>query len=239
MLNKKSHEVRRMFASIAPRYDLLNRVLSFSQDRRWRCACARKLQDLLPQSSLVLDLCAGTGDLAIELSRTSRVVACDFCHPMLVFGKRKVEAGGYAEVIRFVEGDALQLPFSSRSFDGVTIAFGLRNLSDYVGGLREMYRVLRAGGILSILEFSQPQIPIFKQIYSFYCMRMLPRIGHRLSGKKGPYSYLPLSVREFPDAQKLTTMIRQAGFVSPRHHKMTAGVVNLHLAQRPIGQLGD
>ncbi len=233
-MNKESREIRGMFASIAHRYDLLNRLLSFSQDRRWRRVCGRKLQDLLPESAVVLDLCAGTGDLAIELSRKSRVVACDFCHPMLVLGRQKVQAAGGSGVIGFVEGDALQLPFPSGCFDGVTIAFGLRNLPDYLEGLREMHRVLRTGGTLAVLEFSQPQIPVFRQLYFFYCMRVLPRIGQRLSGEKGPYSYFPQSVREFPNPQKLETIIRQAGFASPRDYKLTAGIVTLHLAQRPV-----
>lgn len=232
MLNKESREIRRMFASIAHRYDLLNRLLSFSQDRRWRRVCSRKLQDLLPEAAVVLDLCAGTGDLAIELSRKNRVTACDFCHPMLVLGQQKVQAAGRSGIIRFVEGDALQLPFPSGCFDGVTIAFGLRNLPGYLEGLQEMHRVLRAGGSLAVLEFSQPQYPVLKQLYFFYCMRVLPRIGQRLSGEKGPYSYLPQSVREFPDPQKLETIIRQAGFISPRHYKLTAGIVTLHLAQK-------
>jgi demethylmenaquinone methyltransferase/2-methoxy-6-polyprenyl-1,4-benzoquinol methylase len=232
-LNKESRLIRGMFASIAHRYDLLNRLLSLSQDRRWRRVCASKLQALLPESAVVLDLCSGTGDLAIELSRESSVVACDFCHPMLVLGQQKVEAVGGSEIIRFVEGDALLLPFSSGSFDGVTIAFGLRNLPDYVEGLLEMYRVLRAGGTLAVLEFSQPEMPVFKQLYFLYCMRVLPRIGQSLSGEKGPYSYLPQSVREFPNPKKLEALIRQAGFASPRHHRLTAGIVTLHLAQKP------
>lgn len=231
LLNKESRQIRGMFASIAHRYDLVNRLLSFSQDRRWRRVCAGKLQERLPESALVLDLCAGTGDLAIELSRESRVVACDFCHPMLVLGQQKVESDGGSEIIRFVEGDALQLPFPSGSFDGVTIAFGLRNLPDYVEGLREMCRVLRTGGTLAVLEFSQPRFPVFKQLYFFYCMRVLPQIGQWISGEKGPYSYLPQSVREFPDPTKLETLIRQAGFASPRHYSLTAGIVTLHLAQ--------
>lgn len=233
MLNKESREIRGMFAAIAHRYDLLNRLLSFSQDRRWRRVCSRKLQGLLPESAVVLDLCTGTGDLAIELSRRNRVMACDFCHPMLVRGHQKVQATGRSGMIRFVEGDALQLPFSAGCFDGVTIAFGLRNLPDYHEGLREMYRVLRAGGTLAVLEFSQPTFPVLKQLYFFYCMRVLPRIGQGLSGEKGPYSYLPQSVREFPDPYKLETIIRQAGFASPRHYSLTAGIVTLHLAQRP------
>ena len=231
-MNKESRDIRGMFASIAHRYDLLNRLLSFSQDRRWRRVCACKLQSLLPESAVVLDLCAGTGDLAIELSRENRVVACDFCHPMLVLGQQKVEAGSGSGTIQFVEGDALKLPFPSGSFDGVTIAFGLRNLPDYVKGLREMYRVLRVGGTLAVLEFSQPQMPVFRQLYFLYCMRVLPGIGQRLSGEKGPYSYLPQSVREFPHPKKLETIIRQAGFASPRHDKLTAGIVTLHLAQK-------
>ncbi|MEE8348452.1 MAG: bifunctional demethylmenaquinone methyltransferase/2-methoxy-6-polyprenyl-1,4-benzoquinol methylase UbiE [Acidobacteriota bacterium] len=231
-LNKDSRQIRGMFGSIAHRYDGLNRLLSLSQDRRWRRACASHLLALLPESPVVLDLCAGTGDLAIELSRTSRVVACDFCHPMLLLGRQKVVSCDGSEIIRFVEGDALQLPFPSEAFDGVTIAFGLRNLPDYLEGLREMYRVLRRGGTLAVLEFSQPRIPVLKQLYFFYCMRVLPQIGQRLSGEKGPYSYLPQSVLEFPDPETLMSLIQQAGFAAVRHERLTAGIVTLHLAQK-------
>ena len=235
MLSKESSQIRQMFASIAHRYDLLNRLLSFSLDRRWRRISVRRLLPLLPNRAVVLDLCTGTGDLAIELSAKARVIGCDFCHPMLVFGKEKVENSPYLGKVRFVEGDALQLPFPPNCFDAVTIAFGLRNLQDHVQGLREMYQVLRPGGALVVLEFSQPQIPVFKSFYFFYCTQVLPRVGQYISGKKGPYSYLPQSVQEFPDPQTLETIIRRVGFISTRHYSLTGGIVTLHLAERPVG----
>jgi len=152
---------------------------------------------------------------------------------MLIFGKKKINNSELAARVRFVEGDALQLPFPPRSFDAVTIAFGLRNLEDYTSGLREMFRVLRPGGMLVILEFSQPQIPVFKQFYLFYVTWILPRVGQCLSGKVGPYAYLPQSVKEFPDTETLERLIQQVGFTCTGCSLLTGGIVSLHLAQKP------
>ena len=232
-VSKESHQIRLMFASIAHRYDLLNRLLSFSLDRRWRRAAVHRLSPFLSSQAVVLDLCTGTGDLALELSRQARVIGCDFCHPMLIFGKEKVANSELADSVRFVEGDALQLPFLPRSFDAVTIAFGLRNLEDYTSGLREMFRVLRPGGMLAILEFSQPQTAVFKQLYFFYVTWILPKVGQCLSGQVGPYAYLPQSVKEFPDSQTLEGFIQQVGFTCRGRHVLSGGIVSLHFAQRP------
>ena len=149
---------------------------------------------------------------------------------MLVLGKEKAGSS-----VRFVEGDALLLPFPACSFDAVTIAFGLRNLEDYSSGLGEMFRVLKPGGMLAVLEFSQPQIPVFKQLYAGYMSWVLPRIGQCLSGRLGPYSYLPQSVREFPDPGTLEGLTREVGFTPRGHYALTGGIVTLHLAQRAIG----
>ncbi len=232
-VSKESRQIKRMFASIAHRYDLLNRLLSFSLDRRWRRLVVQRLLPSLPSKAVVLDLCTGTGDLALELSHKARVIGCDFCHPMLIFGKEKINNSELAARVRFVEGDALQLPFPPRSFDAVTIAFGLRNLEDYTSGLREMFRVLRPGGMLVILEFSQPQIPVFKQFYLFYVTWILPKVGQCLSGKVGPYAYLPQSVKEFPDTETLERLIQQVGFTGGGCSLLTGGIVSLHLAQKP------
>ena len=221
-----------MFASIAHRYDLLNRLLSFSLDRRWRRVTVQRLSPFLPGEAVVLDLCTGTGDLALELSSKARVLGCDFCHPMLVLGKEKMENSVLVSRVQFVEGDALQLPFPARSFDAVTIAFGLRNLEDYTIGLGEMFRVLRPGGMLAVLEFSQPRIPVFKQLYFWYVSWILPKVGQCLSGKLGPYAYLPQSVKEFPDPSTLEELIQQVGFTPRGQYALSGGIVTLHLSQR-------
>lgn len=228
-----------MFASIARRYDLLNRLLSFSLDRQWRRRAVRKLEPLLPSEPLVLDLCTGTGDLALELAKLARVVGCDFCHPMLTLGQRKVERNELKGSVEFVEGDALHLPFPSHHFDAVTIAFGLRNLESYHAGLREIHRVLRPAGSFLMLEFAQPQVPIFRDLYFFYFTRILPRLGQWISGKVGPYSYLPQSVREFPGPRGLEKMFRQEGFAVTSHLTLTLGVVSLYVGTKNEGQTGQ
>lgn len=233
MVDKEPRRIRDMFAAIAPRYDLLNHLLSFSIDRFWRRFTARQLGPRLPEDALLLDLCTGTGDLAFELSPAARVIGCDFCHPMLVLGREKTGNRGAESGVCFVEGDALELPFPSNRFDAITIAFGLRNLDDYGRGLREMLRVLRPGGWLAILEFSQPRIPVFRQVYTFYFTRILPRIGEIISGREGAYSYLCQSVREFPPPSQLAAALQEAGFTMSDQHFLTGGVAVLHLAQKP------
>ncbi len=156
-----------MFGAIAPRYDRANRLLSLSVDRRWRRVTRRELERRLPSEPRILDLCTGTGDLALELSSVGSVVACDFSHPMLVLGKKKASRSATGRRVAFAEGDALRLPFPDRSFDAVSIAFGLRNLESYRQGLAEMHRVLRPRGVLAILEFTLPTLPLFRSLYLF------------------------------------------------------------------------
>jgi len=231
-LNKEAAQIQRMFASIAGRYDLANRVLSLSLDRYWRRRAVSKLEPFLPHDALVLDLCTGTGDLAFELSKLAQVVGCDFCRPMLTLGQKKAEQNELRHGVEFVEGDALSLPFPSHLFDAVTIAFGLRNLENYHTGLREIHRVLRPSGSLLMLEFAQPQVPIFRYLYLFYFTRILPRLGQLVSGETGPYSYLPQSVREFPDPRGLEKILRQEGFMVASRHAMTWGVVSLYVGTK-------
>lgn len=228
----KGQFVRDMFAAIAPRYDLLNHLLSGNVDKRWRRFAAEKLQDVLAHPQAVaLDLCCGTGDLTLELEPQARVIGCDFCHPMLVLARdkaRKRRTGRLA----LAEADALRLPFADGSFDAVTIAFGLRNLENVGGGLQEIRRVLKSGGRAAVLEFSRPVVPVFRELFAFYFTRILPRIGALISGSGGAYTYLPASVSNFPDQKELANMMQTTGFTNVRYHNLWGGIAALHLGDR-------
>ena len=217
--------VRAMFSGIAGRYDLLNHVLSMNIDKRWRRLVRQRLQPVLDNSSAtVLDVACGTGDLSIELQShaAARVIGTDFCRPMLA-----VAAGKSAD-IPFVEGDAMNLGFSDDSFDAVTIAFGLRNLSNFSDGLAELHRVLKPGGKLVVLEFSSPVIPGFRQAFDFYFTRILPRIGGAVSGSRGAYEYLPDSVSKFPDQKRLAALMQETGFDNVEYTNLTGGIAAIH-----------
>jgi len=228
--------VQRMFAGIAHRYDFLNHFLSVSIDKRWRRLAVAKVRELLKASpdSLCLDLCSGTGDLAIELYRGLKlpVISSDFCHPMLTRSNDKVKTLGLAHSIRVVEADALEVPFGDAAFDALTIAFGLRNLQDPTRGLREMRRVLKPGGALVILEFSKPVIPVMRELFAFYFRNILPRIGAALSGSGLAYRYLPDSVGKFPAQEELARMIDAAGFTGVGYRNLTGGIAALHWGTR-------
>lgn len=219
--------VREMFGRVAPRYDLLNHLLSFNIDRHWRSRTVKRLQPVLNRKNArVLDLCCGTGDLmlALQAGANARVFGSDFCHPMLIAAKEK--AGGRAPLF---EADALTLPVADHSLDAITVAFGFRNLVNYEAGLRELKRVLRPGGVAAILEFSQPPNAVFNVLYSFYSKHILPRIGGLISGASDAYTYLPDSVRKFPDAEKLAEKMKDAGYTDVSFERMTFGVVALHV----------
>ena len=222
--------VRGMFDRIAPRYDLLNHLLSLNIDRYWRARTVAQVHQILEQpGAQVLDVCCGTGDLTLALEtrgRNARVFGSDFCHPMLEKAKTKTVHG------RWFEADALRLPIAGSSFDLVTTAFGFRNLSNYRGGLSELRRILKPGGTLAILEFSTPPNALIAELYGFYSRAILPSIGGMISGSKDAYRYLPESVRKFPDADGLAQQMREAGFVNVRFERMTAGIVALHLGDR-------
>ncbi len=224
--------VRRMFAEIAHRYDFLNHFLSASIDRRWRRIAAEKVRELLrpSPSPICVDLCSGTGDLALELHRRLgvRVVASDFCHPMLTRSNSKILTSGFSQVIRTVEADALTLPFSSQFFDAATNAFGLRNLEDPRRGLAEMLRVLKPGGAAVILEFSKPVAPVVRQVFGFYFRNILPRLGSLISGQGFAYQYLPDSVRKFPAQQELVRLMSAVGFVEVGYRNLSGGIAALH-----------
>jgi demethylmenaquinone methyltransferase / 2-methoxy-6-polyprenyl-1,4-benzoquinol methylase len=230
---RHSERIRQMFARIAPAYDFLNHALSMNIDKRWRKRVTYKLKDILKNpDALVLDVACGTGDLTIEMRKfgSAKIIGTDFCRPMLEIAKEKNLKNHVS--IPYVEGDGLNLPFSEGSFDAVTIAFGLRNFSDWEKGLKEAYRVLKFGGRLAILEFSMPIIPGFKQIFSFYFNKILPVIGGMISGSRNAYEYLPDSVSRFPNQQKLAEMMKNVGFSSVEYENLTGGVVAIHLGQK-------
>jgi demethylmenaquinone methyltransferase / 2-methoxy-6-polyprenyl-1,4-benzoquinol methylase len=226
-----SRKVREMFTQIAPRYDLLNHVLSLQLDRVWRARVARILRPTLQRrDAVVLDLCCGTGDLALALSHagSARVMGADFAHPMLV----QANAKGASAQIPFLEADALQLPFADAAFDVLTAAFGFRNLANYEDGLREMLRVLKPGGTLAILEFTEPPDGLVGNLYRWYFRRVLPWIGGVLSGDREAYTYLPRSVAKFFRPPQLGDLMRSVGFVAVEFRVWTLGTVALHLGKR-------
>jgi demethylmenaquinone methyltransferase/2-methoxy-6-polyprenyl-1,4-benzoquinol methylase len=218
--------VREMFGRIAPRYDRANHLLSYNLDRLWRRHTVKRVRAVLDRpGARVLDICCGTGDLAIALRKggSAHVLASDFCHPMLQAASKKIPGG-----VLF-ESDALRLPVRDASLDLVTVAFGFRNLTDNDAGLREMRRVLRPGGVAAILEFSQPRNSLFAAVYGFYSRRVLPWIGGLITGAPDAYRYLPESIRKFPDAPELADAMRRAGFSSVSFEYLTGGSVALHL----------
>lgn len=220
-----SRWVRGMFGSIAGHYDLLNHLLSFNLDRRWRARAVQRVAEVLEHpDARVLDLCCGTGDIlaAIEKHKTTAVFGSDFCHPMLIAARRKV-------VSPLFEADALALPLGGASLDLITVAFGFRNLANYITGLEELLRVLKPGGVVAILEFSQPSNRVFAGLYGFFSTRILPAIGGMISGSREAYTYLPESIRKFPSAPELADRMRQAGFQRVEFELMTGGAVALHL----------
>jgi demethylmenaquinone methyltransferase/2-methoxy-6-polyprenyl-1,4-benzoquinol methylase len=233
---EKAHaeHVREMFATIAKRYDLLNHLLSGNIDKRWRRLVAQRVRDMLPATQArILDVACGTGDLSLTLFEFTKaqVTATDFCRPMLDIAVRK--ASHHQRRIRFVEGDALDLPFLGGVFDAVTIGFGLRNLAGLEEGLKELLRILRPGGCLAVLEFSKPQTPGLRKLFQVYFTKLLPLMGGAISGSRGAYTYLPDSVQRFPDQKHLALLIQEVGFDEVSYQNLTGGIAALHLARRP------
>jgi demethylmenaquinone methyltransferase/2-methoxy-6-polyprenyl-1,4-benzoquinol methylase len=228
-----SRQIREMFSGIAPRYDLLNHILSMRLDGLWRRRVARRFRKLLERpDARVLDLCCGTGDLTFALSADAKaeVFGSDFAHPMLVLARQKAARKNL--VLPFFEADALTLPFQDGSFDLITTAFGFRNLANYERGLREMARVLRPGGEVGILEFCEPKGKLFGPVYRFYFHKVIPRLGGAISGSRTAYSYLPESVAKFPDPDALAALMTDVGFADARYETWTFGTLALHTARR-------
>jgi demethylmenaquinone methyltransferase/2-methoxy-6-polyprenyl-1,4-benzoquinol methylase len=234
LLDKREVRIRRMFGEIAPRYDLLNHLLSLNVDRYWR----RKTTNLVPPigNAPILDLCTGTGDLAIAYHGVFGghvpIVGSDFCHPMLV---RAVEKTARKQLtgITFVEADAQQLPFPNNTFQIVTVAFGLRNVTDFRKGLAEMARVAQPGGRVAILEFSKPRHWLFGSMYRFYFRHILPRVGQLCSGSRdSAYEYLPASVMQFPDYNDLLKEMAEVGLQDNWYRSFTMGIATLYVGTK-------
>jgi demethylmenaquinone methyltransferase/2-methoxy-6-polyprenyl-1,4-benzoquinol methylase len=233
-----SSKVRAMFTKIAPRYDLLNHVLSMHLDRLWRARVTRRLSHILARpDALVLDLCSGTGDLALSLSRhaAARILGADFAHSMLVRAKEKSAQQSRAtkkSPVAFLEADALCLPFASESFDAVTAAFGFRNLANYESGLREIHRVLKPRGTIAILEFTEPPDNLLGNVYRWYFTNILPRIGGLLSGGPAAYKYLPKSVSRFLHPADLAALMSKSGYTAVEFRTWTLDTVALHIGEK-------
>ncbi len=234
VVDKSETRVRNMFGEIAGRYDFLNHTLSLGVDVYWRWRTVRKVPPT--GDAPVLDLCTGTGDLALAYSRASAgrvaIVGADFCRPMLVIGRGKIDHDS-ANRVTFVEADAQRLPFADDTFQIVSVAFGLRNVTDTDRGLREMVRVCRPGGHVAVLEFSMPRWQPFRAVYGWYFRNVLPRIGQAVSRNgHAAYNYLPQSVGEFPSGEALAERIRAAGASDVRYHPLTLGVATLYVGTK-------
>lgn len=225
-----------MFGEIARRYDLLNHLLSMGIDRSWR----RRTVKLVPPAEdqgPILDVCTGTGDLALAYWRASGgqtpILGADFCHPMLTIGQEKCRRAGAADRITLLEADARRLPFPDDTFQIVCVAFGLRNVVDTDEGLREMVRVCRRGGRVAVLEFSMPRAWPLGTLYGWYFHRVLPRIGQALArNRQSAYNYLPASVGQFPQAEALSERMQAAGLAGVRYHPLTFGIATLYVGEK-------
>lgn len=231
--DEKKKFVREKFSSISGDYDFLNSLLSFQIDRYWRWVTTRMLSEY--SEGTVLDLCAGTLPLALELTRQAparQVLAIDFCEDMLRAGLKTMPADERTDRIMPVCGDGEKIPARSESCWGITVAFGVRNLGNTQDGLNEMYRVLKNGGKLLILEFSRPQNPVMKPLYNFYLNKVLPKLAGLVSGDKEAYEYLASSIAKFYEPEELLGMMREAGFKEAWRRPLTFGIVTIYVGEK-------
>lgn len=230
----KKEQVRAMFDAIARRYDLLNHLLSLNIDRRWRAQVVKAVRRQAPES--VLDVAAGTGDLAIAVGRalpTAALTGVDLSPQMLRIGREKVAARFPGREFPMIEGDAEALPFADGAFAAVTCGFGVRNFENLTQGLSEMHRVLRSGGRIYILEFSMPsERNLWGKLYRFYFRRILPGIGRSVSKEAHAYTYLPESVGGFPYGGRFCSLLTEAGFAAPRMNRLMGGIATIYTAEK-------
>lgn len=233
-LDRDPSRIAGMFDAIAHRYDRLNHLLSLGLDRRWRRQAVDALD--LPPASRVLDVCTGTGDLAMTASRhrsrPQAVLGVDFAAEMLALGRGKLEAAGL-RTVQLVQGDACRLPCPTASVDAVTVGFGIRNVVDSAAASAEMFRVLKPGGRLAILEFGEPTLPLLRSLYLWYFRRVLPRVGRMLSKHTEAYAYLPASVSAFLTPDAFALLLRTSGFSEVTVDRLTCGVVYLYVGRKP------
>jgi demethylmenaquinone methyltransferase/2-methoxy-6-polyprenyl-1,4-benzoquinol methylase len=235
LLDKRETRIRRMFGNIAPRYDLLNHLLSLNIDRYWRWRTTRLVSP--SGGAPILDLCTGTGDLALAYDRRARkaapIIGADFCHEMLVLAGLKTARQGASARVRFLEADAQQLPFPNDHFQLACVAFGLRNVTNLQRGISEMVRVTMPGGRVAILEFSKPRHWLFGRLYRFYFRYLLPFVGQAISrSKESAYSYLPASVMEFPDGEAFAERLRAHCLQEVRWYPLTFGIATLYVGRK-------
>jgi demethylmenaquinone methyltransferase / 2-methoxy-6-polyprenyl-1,4-benzoquinol methylase len=228
--DKTPDRIAGMFDAIAPRYDLLNHVLSAGIDRRWRTKAIESLA--LTGRETLLDVCTGTADVALQGRAAKRVVGVDFAGAMLGLGLQKVRAAGEERRITLLRGDAMRLPVRDASVDAVTVAFGIRNVQQPEVACVEMARALRSGGRLAILEFGVPRIPGISTLYLWYFKHLLPLVGRMVSGHTAAYSYLPASVGSFPPPAEFMAILGRAGFTDVRADSLTLGIVYLYTARK-------
>lgn len=230
--DSKVNKVRHVFDSVAPKYDLMNDVLSFGTHRLWKARCIREAR--LSSGMKVLDIASGTADLAIEMAKRvgpGNVTATDINHEMLAIGAKRLHAAGYPSAV--VEADAEELPFADDSFDRVTVSFGIRNMTHKDRALKEMFRVLKPGGRLLVLEFSKCA-GWLKPFYDFYSFRFMPWLGAKIAGDAPSYRYLAESIRMHPAQEPFARMMTEAGFSGVRWHNLTFGICALHIGEKSV-----
>jgi demethylmenaquinone methyltransferase/2-methoxy-6-polyprenyl-1,4-benzoquinol methylase len=231
-VKSKKEQVSEMFDDISPKYDLLNRVLSLGIDKGWRKKVVRLLEKEKP--SAILDVATGTGDLAIAEAaiKPGKIIGVDISEGMLAIAKQKINKAGLSNIIQVEVGDSENLRFSENTFDVVTVAFGVRNFENLRKGLSEIYRVTRPGGLVVILEFSQPLSFPFKQLYFFYFKNVLPLVGRMVSKNKDAYTYLPESVSQFPFGKEFAGILSETGFKGATWEALTFGICTIYTARK-------
>lgn len=231
---RKAKQVEEMFDSIAPAYDFMNRAMTLGIDRWWRRVAVKMVRDAQPRH--ILDVATGTGDFAIGLYnmiKPQRVVGIDLSQGMLDVARKKVESHGLQDVIELQQGDCLDLPFCDNEFDAVTVAFGVRNFEHLLQGYEQMRRVLKAGGMLCVIELSTPQNRLVKWFYDIYTLHIIPWVGALKSHDKSAYRYLPLSIAAVPQGEEMLSIMREAGFVQCKVKRLTMGTCSIYTGYVP------